>query len=108
MAERDLYCDDVLSGRTPVRKVKETDLVLAFHHPNPYYSPVHLVVIPKEHVRTIVDASDEVLLEVFKIARDLAKQVSDERGAAKIVTNLGDYQHNKHLHVHVAFGEQRS
>jgi histidine triad (HIT) family protein len=28
----DLYCDEALSGRTPVRVVEENEHVLAFHH----------------------------------------------------------------------------
>jgi histidine triad (HIT) family protein len=42
----DFYCDEVLSGLTPVEKVAETESVLAFRHTRPYY-PVHIVVIPK-------------------------------------------------------------
>jgi histidine triad (HIT) family protein len=49
----DFYCDEVLSGRTPVRKVIETDNVLAYHHTRPYY-PVHLVVIPKKHISSLI------------------------------------------------------
>src|SRR5690242_17694478 len=32
----DFYCDEVLSGRTPVKTVSETDNVLAFHHTRPF------------------------------------------------------------------------
>lgn len=32
----DFYCDEVLSGRTYVKKVLETDNVLAYHHTRPF------------------------------------------------------------------------
>ncbi len=41
----DFYCDEVLSGRTQVERVLETEQVLAFHHTRPYW-PVHIVIIP--------------------------------------------------------------
>jgi histidine triad (HIT) family protein len=43
----DFYCDEVLSGKTPVKKVMETDNVLAYYHTNPAYE-VHIVAFPKK------------------------------------------------------------
>ena len=62
----DFYCDEVLSGNTTVQIVAETDRVLAYHHTRPYW-PVHIVVIPKQHVPSLTDlgsASDELLHEI--------------------------------------------
>lgn len=42
----DFYCDEVLSGKTKVNKVLETENVLACHHTRPFW-PMHFVVIPK-------------------------------------------------------------
>jgi histidine triad (HIT) family protein len=50
---KDFYCDEVLSGRTAVNKVVETANALAFHHTRPFY-PVHVVVIPKHHVSSLL------------------------------------------------------
>jgi histidine triad (HIT) family protein len=46
MADRDWYCEDVLSGDLVVETVWEDELVMAFHHPKPL-SDMHIVVIPK-------------------------------------------------------------
>ena len=56
MALTDWYCDDVLSGKLMVQRVFEDDRVLAFHHPRPA-RPVHVVVIPKAHVPSLLDES---------------------------------------------------
>ncbi len=53
MASSDFYCDEVLSGRTSVKKVRETTHVLAFYHTRPYW-PVHIVVIPKRHIASLL------------------------------------------------------
>jgi histidine triad (HIT) family protein len=104
----DFYCDEVLSGRTPVRKVVETENVLAYHHTRPFW-PVHVVVIPKRHVASLLAIEDEdgpLLLELLSVVRRVAADVVAEHGACRVLTNLGGYQESKHLHFHVNSGEQ--
>lgn len=106
--ENDFYCQQVLTGRLPVEKVYETEHILAFHHTRPAY-PVHLVVIPKTHVPSLVDLGTEgnnVLLELLTAVRQLASRIVSERGACRVITNLGRYQDSKHLHWHVVSGER--
>jgi histidine triad (HIT) family protein len=103
----DFYCDEVLSGGTPVRKVSETDNVLAFHHTRPFY-PVHIVVIPKRHIESLLSLDkdyDNLLLELIAMIRQVAAQILEERGACRVSTNLGEYQESKHLHWHLVFGQ---
>lgn len=102
----DFYCDEVLSGRTPVQRVVETGSVLAFHHTRPFY-PVHIVVIPKHHIESLLTLGDEdgqLLLELLEVVRQVASRVVGEHGACRVITNLGEYQDSKHLHWHVAAG----
>lgn len=108
--ENDFYCREVLSGRLPVERVYETERVLAFHHTRPAY-PVHLLVIPKTHVPSLVDLGtegDDLLLELLSTVRQLASDVVREHGACRVITNLGQYQDSKHLHWHVVSGERLS
>ena len=103
----DFYCDEALSGRTPVKTVAETPDVLAFHHTRPFW-PVHIVVVPKRHVPSLVDLGDAdegVLHSVLAVVREVAASVTAEHGAARVLTNLGRYQDSKHLHFHVSSGE---
>ena len=103
----DFYCDEVLSGRTPVRRVFETEQVLAYHHTRPHW-PVHIVVVPKRHIASLAalrDEDDALLLELMRVVREVAAQVMDEHGACRVVTNLGKYQDSKHLHWHVGSGQ---
>ena len=102
----DFYCDEALSGRTPVEVVAETDEVLAFRHTRPFW-PVHIVVVPKQHVPSLVDlgTTDEALLhKVLAVVRQVAAEVTREHGACRVLTNLGRYQDSKHLHFHVNVG----
>jgi histidine triad (HIT) family protein len=105
----DFYCDEVLSGRTPVRVVRETAGVLAYHHTRPFW-PVHIVVIPKKHVPSLLELADDgeaLMQELLGVVIEVAAEVRREHGAARVLTNLGAYQDSKHLHFHVNFGEPR-
>jgi histidine triad (HIT) family protein len=103
----DFYCDEALSGRTPIDKVFESDNVLAFHHTRPFW-PVHIVVAPKRHIASLLALEpddDRLLLEIIGTIREIALQVVAEHGGARILTNLGRYQDSKHLHFHINYGE---
>lgn len=101
----DFYCDEVLSGRLAVNIVAETDQVLAFHHTRPFW-PVHIVVVPKQHVPSLLEADEALLQKLFAIIQQVARSVTAEHGACLVLTNIGAYQDSKHLHWYVAFGEQ--
>ncbi|MGH7783388.1 MAG: HIT domain-containing protein [Candidatus Binatia bacterium] len=104
----DFYCEQVLSGKTHVEKVRETDSVLAFHHTRPFWE-THIVVIPKKHISSLltVDESDEdLMLEIMEVIRSVSADVMAEKGAVRVLTNLGDYQDSKHLHFHINSGDQ--
>jgi len=104
----DWYCDQVLSGERRIDVVVETDAVLAFHHTRPAYDDAHIVVIPKLHVPSLLseELTDALLLEMLAVVRTLASRVVREKGACRVVTNLGQYQDSQHLHWHVVSGER--
>ena len=102
----DFYCEEVLSGKTKVDVVVETDRVLAFYHTRPSYQS-HIVVIPKQHISSLLALTtqdDGLLLEIIEVVKAIAQRTVEEYGACRVVTNLGAYQDSKHLHWHVVFG----
>lgn len=101
----DFYCDEVLSGKTVVKKVHETGNVLAYHHTRPFWE-THIVVIPKQHIASLLTIEDnDLLIELLDVVNRVAATVVEEKGAARVLTNLGEYQDSKHLHFHVYWGE---
>ena len=108
MKTEDFYCDFVLSGKIKVEKVYETENVLAYHHTKPFWE-THIVIIPKKHIASIFEVGDEdqsLLLELFEVIRKVADLVVAEKGAARVLSNTGDYQESKHLHIHVNSGKR--
>lgn len=101
----DYYCDEVLSGKVDVRVVAETDRVLAFHHTFRSWD-THIVVIPKEHVRRLVDVVDTTLLtEIMEVMTGIIKTLGLADSNYKIITNGGAYQSSQHLHFHLVSGQ---
>lgn len=103
----DFYCAEVLSGRTAVETVLETEGVLAFRHTRPTFE-THIVIVPKRHVSSLLDAdlTEDELAELLRVARSVASEVLSATGACRLVTNLGVYQESKHLHWHVVSGQR--
>ncbi len=106
--KNDFYCDEVLSGKTPIKKVTETENVLAYYHTRPFYE-VHIVAIPKKHISSFIDVTEDdttLMNELMVVIRQVASQVTKKYGACKIITNLGSYQDTKHLHWHIVYGDR--
>ena len=110
MADDCLFCQ-IVAGKIPSTKVRETDSVLAFEDINPT-APTHVLVIPKQHIASAhdLDGSDaQVLAELFETMAAIA----DERGIAegyRVVTNVGASagQSVFHLHFHLIGGRELS
>jgi histidine triad (HIT) family protein len=102
--KEDFYCEEVFSGRVSVKKVKETQNVLAFYHTKPSYD-IHVVVAPKAHVVDLFELKDpRVLTEMFEVIREsiIILGLKDYR----LITNSGNYQDSKHLHFHIISGNK--
>lgn len=104
----DFYCDEIISGKTPVERLAESERVLAFHHTNPYW-PVHIVVIPKKHIGSLATLGREdvgILQELVELAARLCAQVTAEHGGCRLSSNCGDHQTTKHLHFYIHSGKR--
>lgn len=103
MARRDWYCEDVLQGRIEVRRVYEDARVLAFHHPRPM-SEIHVVVIPKDHVASLLDtkALDGVLLSaMMKAVQEAARALGLDRTGFYLRANAAGPGVTPHMHWHI-------
>lgn len=102
-AKIDQYCDLVIPGHVDVDKIYESKTVLAFYAREPQW-PIHAIVIPKQHITSILDFEEldnEVLADLMKIVAMVARQISEAHGQCRVMTNVGEYQHTKHLHWHI-------
>lgn len=100
----DIYCDLIIPRRIDIKVIKETESVLAFYHTRPHW-PKHIVVTSKTHVPSLLELSGALAGELLVVVKEVAQQVKNEMGACRVLTNLGEYQDSKHLHIHISSGK---
>jgi histidine triad (HIT) family protein len=98
-----IFCK-IIEGQLPSKKLYEDDEMLAFFDINPA-TPVHFLVVPKKHIKSLLDieAEDSALLGRILIkAGELAKQQGcSEKGGRFIINAKSDGgQTVDHLHIH--------
>ena len=103
-----LFCS-IANGEIPSSKVYEDELVYAFNDIAPQ-APVHVLIIPKQHIKWAYDVTPEnsaVIAHIFEVIPKIAKQLGIEDGF-RIVNNCGDKagQSVKHLHFHLMAGRE--
>lgn len=104
-----LFCR-MIHGSIPTQKAYENEQVFAFHDIDPK-APIHILIIPKQHIATVNDATPEnaaVFGELILAAKTLAKQLDlDERGYRLLMNcNAEGGQSVYHIHLHLLGGRQ--
>jgi histidine triad (HIT) family protein len=104
-----LFCG-IVEGEVSADVVHRSDRVLAFRDVNPQ-APVHLLLIPKEHVASMRELGEEhagMLAELFRTAAHLAKAEGVDRSGWRMVANVGADagQTVDHLHFHLLGGRR--
>lgn len=103
-----LFCK-IINGEIPSKKVYEDESVFAFYDINPQ-APVHILVIPKEHISSaaeVTSANSAVISHIFEVIANIAKEQNLSEGF-RVVTNCGAHagQTVGHLHFHILGGAQ--
>ncbi len=102
-----LFCD-MAQGKMQVDKLYEDDMVFSIRDIHPR-APVHVMVIPKQHIPTATELSDEhglLLGRLFAAAAQVARRERlDERGY-RLAFNVGEHAGMTipHLHLHILGG----
>lgn len=102
-----LFCK-IAKGEIPSNKVYEDDKILVFHDINPE-APVHVLIIPKQHITSMNDINSEnsdIIAHVFATIPKLVKKLGISENGYRIVSNaLRDGgQTVPHLHFHLLGG----
>ena len=90
-----------MSFAIPVKRLRETETLMAFYHPQPSY-PFHVLLLPKKVVASLkeFDPTDAAFLtDLYSTVQSL---VSEFRlPAYRLIVNGGDYQDFPQLHFHL-------
>ncbi|MBJ6363101.1 histidine triad nucleotide-binding protein [Paenibacillus sp. GCM10012307] len=104
-----LFCK-IIEGQIPSKKVFESDTVLAFYDIQPA-APEHVLIIPKKHIPTMNDVTDEddaVVAEIFAAARQIAAKLGIAESGYRLINNCNkdSGQIVFHLHFHLLGGKK--
>ena len=101
-----IFCK-IIAGQIPAKKVFEDDELLVFHDIAPW-APVHVLVIPKEHVATMVELEDRhvpLLGRMLSLAPKLMRDLGVTNGFRTLINTGEDgRQEVQHVHMHVMGG----
>ena len=87
----------------PAHRLRETDTLVAFHHPRPSY-PLHILLVPKRALRSLADlepSDNDFTTDLFITVQSLVQEFEMETGGYRLIVNGGAYQDVPHLHFHL-------
>ncbi|MBL4852141.1 MAG: histidine triad nucleotide-binding protein [Gammaproteobacteria bacterium] len=106
-----LFCK-LINGDIPTDIVYQDDDVFAFHDVSPQ-APIHILVIPKQHIATINDTDEShqaVLGKLVLTAKKIAKEQDIADNGYRLVVNCNQDggQTVFHIHLHLLGGRSLS
>jgi histidine triad (HIT) family protein len=106
-ADPDCVFCKIVAGKIPARKVFEDEELIVFHDIHPW-APVHVLVIPKQHIASLADVGpehDALLGRMLSLAPRLMKELGVVNGFRTLInTGKDGLQEVPHLHMHVIGG----
>jgi len=116
MLDNCIFCK-IAAGQIPSKLIHEDEDLIAFHDINPA-APVHVLIVPRQHIPTLADCTEQhgaLLGKMMLLAPRLAQQLGcgyeantdgNGSGGFKTLFNTGPDggQEVYHLHLHVIGG----
>ena len=104
-----IFCK-IIKGDIPSEKIYEDEEVIAFRDIHPV-APVHVLVVPKKHISSLVELQKEdeaVVGKIYSVINVIAKQEGILEKGFRVVVNCGEDggQEVKHLHFHLLGGKK--
>ncbi|MEA3427941.1 MAG: histidine triad nucleotide-binding protein [Thermodesulfobacteriota bacterium] len=102
-----IFCD-IINGKTGTKLLYEKDTLVVFKDINPS-APVHLLIVPRKHIRSANDLKEEdqrIVSEMIMAGKEMAKKEGIAKSGYKLLFNVekGGGQVIFHLHLHLIGG----
>lgn len=109
--EKDCLFCKIAHGRMNTDFLFQNDNLVVFRDIRPH-APVHLLIVPKRHIRSINDlaeSDDAILTEMIMTAKRMANEEQVDASGYKLLFNVekGGGQVIFHLHLHLIGGWDR-
>jgi len=90
-----------MSFAIPVKRLRETERLMAFHHPKPSY-PFHVLLVPKKSVASLKDFDSkdaDFFTDLYSTVQQLVNDF--QLPAYRLIVNGGEYQDFPQVHFHL-------
>ncbi len=95
-----IFCK-IAKKELPAKFVYEDEEVMVFPDIKPL-KPIHLLVVPKQHIRDFLDLSDDVLLAKIRVViQKMVKEQKLDTNGFRLTMHGGGAQVIDHLHIHI-------
>jgi histidine triad (HIT) family protein len=104
-----VFCK-IIAGEIPCDRVYENDRILAFRDIQPQ-APVHILILPKRHMKSVLDLADlriGLSANIIEAAAHIVRLEQLEITGFRLLTNCGSDagQTIDHLHFHLLGGKK--
>ena len=104
-----VFCK-IIKGEIPSEKVYEDDTIIAFKDIHPA-TPIHILVVPKKHIATLLDVKEEdssLIAKIYQTINKIAKDIGFDENGFRVITNCGkdSGQEVMHIHFHILAGKK--
>ncbi len=92
-----------MSFAIPIKRLQETNTLIAFHHPQPSHA-FHVLIVPKRPFSNLLDVppdATDFLQDLLATVQSLVREHRLESSGYRLITNGGAYQDVPHLHFHL-------
>jgi histidine triad (HIT) family protein len=96
-----------MSFALPLDRLRETDTLVAFHHPEPKY-PLHILLVPKRKLASLTDIEPshaDFVADLFQTVRSLIDEFDLTQPGYRLIANGGAFQDIPLLHFHLISGQ---
>ena len=105
-----IFCK-IVNGEIPTEFLYEDETLVVFRDINPH-APVHILIVPKKHIRSINDLAEndrEIISHMIMVGKNIAKKESVQSSGYKLLFNVekGGGQVIFHLHLHLIGGWEK-
>ena len=107
--ENCVFCK-IINREIPSEIVYEDENVIAFKDVNPA-APIHILVVPKNHIETLLDVSQQdidIIAYIYQIINKIARDNGFAKNGFRVIANCGkdSGQEVMHIHFHVLGGKK--
>ncbi len=104
-----IFCK-IIKKEIPSEIVYEDEGIIAFKDINPA-APIHILVIPKKHISSIVEIKKEdeaIIGRIYSVINKIAEDIGIKEKGFRVILNCGEDggQEVKHIHFHLLAGKK--